>query len=437
MKLIKAKSPLKGRHKQTLVIIGAGMAGSKLAHAVATEHADLYQVVLVGEEAQVGYNRIMLSSLLAQEVSEKDISLVDVPTMTQSGAEVISSDPAISLKTGIKQIVLLSGKQINYDKLVFATGARASKLVIPGVNSRNVTQFRDISDVAFMSKLPYKSEVCIIGAGLLGLEAAVGMVKRGHGVCVIHRSDFILNRQLDRKSARLLQNNLEKMGIRFCLGSAPVALMTTQGSQVGSPLVDSVKLASGELITTELVVLATGIQPEVALAKSAGLDVNKAINVNAFMETSVQDVYALGECTEFEQATFGLVAPIWQQFDVLLDRLILKDSRFRIIPVATKLKVSGINLFSAGEIGTDKKSECITYMDSAHNNYRKLVVKEGVLVGAILYGNVADGSWYFQLIQNKTKVSKVLDQLVFGEAYCHAYVIHDNAFIKGDVVESA
>ncbi len=433
MNAIKAVGGLKGKLKERLVIIGAGMAGSKLAHTMATEHGDLYQVVLVGEEAQVGYNRIMLSSLLAQEISEKDMSLVDVSAMTQSGAEVISSDPAISLKPEIKQIILRSGKQIQYDKLVFATGARASKLAIEGVDGSNVTQFRDWSDVSFMSKLPDKSEVCVIGAGLLGLEAAVGMVKRGHSVCVVHRSDYILNRQLDRKSARLLQNNLEKMGIQFCLGSAPTALMSAQNS----PSVDSVKLASGKLIRTQLVVMATGIQPEVALAKSAGLVVNKAINVNAFMESSVQDVYALGECTEFECATFGLVAPIWQQFDVLVDRLTLKDSRFSIVPVATKLKVSGINLFSAGEIETDKTSECVTYMDSAQNNYRKLVVKEGVLVGAILYGNVADGSWYFQLIQNKTKVSKVLDQLVFGEAYCQAYVVHDNAFIKGDFVKSA
>jgi nitrite reductase (NADH) large subunit len=350
---------------------------------------------------------------------------------------VISSDPAISLNTGLKQLELLSGKQVNYDKLVFATGARARQLAIPGVDSANVTQFRDISDVDFMSKIPNKSEVCVIGAGLLGLEAAVGMVKRGHNVCVVHRSDFILNRQLDKKSARLLQNNLEKMGIRFCLGSAPKVLKTAKCSQTRLPIVDSVALASGEWIETQLVVLATGIQPEIALAKSAGLDVNKAIQVNAFMETSVEDVYALGECTEFEQATFGLVAPIWQQFDVLLDRLVQKSSRFSITPVATKLKVSGINLFSAGEIDTEQESECITYMDNAHNNYRKLVVKEGLLVGAILYGNVADGSWYFQLIQNKTKVSKVLDQLVFGEAYCQAYVIHNNAFIKRDFVKTA
>lgn len=423
--------------KQALVIIGAGMAGSKLAHTMATKHADLYQVTLIGKEAKVGYNRIMLSSLLAQEVSEKEMALVDVEGMTQSGAKVIASDPVIGLDYKNKLLTLRSGDIINYDKLVFATGARASKLPISGVEATNVTQFRDWSDVESMSKIPDKSNVCVIGAGLLGLEAAVGMVKRGHKVCVVNRADYILNRQLDRKSARLLQNNLEKMGIEFCLGSAPVALKQDQDMSLDSVKVNSVELASGVLIPTELVVLATGIQPEVALAKSAGISVGKAIKVDAFMASSIKGIYALGECTEFEQTTFGLVAPIWQQFDVLVDSLTLKDSRFRIEPVATKLKVSGINLFSAGEIEAEQGSECITYMDSAQNNYRKLIIKEGVLVGAILYGNVADGSWYFQLIQNKTKVSKVLDQLVFGEAYCHGYVVNDNAYIESTSLKSA
>jgi nitrite reductase (NADH) large subunit len=406
--------------RKRLVIIGAGMAGSKLAHAMATEHGEAYQVTLIGEEAHVGYNRIMLSSLLAQEISEKEMSLVDLEAMTQSGASIIAADPVVDIRLLQKRLSLQSGKQIEFDKLVFATGARASKLPISGVESANVTQFRDLSDVEFMSKISAKSEVCVIGAGLLGLEAAVGMAKRGHQVSVVHRADYILNRQLDKDSARLLQNNLEKIGIRFHLGSAPIELMTTHSD--ANEKVTAVKLASGKLIETDLVVLATGIKPEVELAKVAGLTVNKAICVNQVMQTSHQDVYALGECSEFEQVTFGLVAPIWQQFDVLVDHLTQKQSQFKIEPVATKLKVSGINLFSAGEVHNHASSECITYRDRAHNHYRKLVIKEGVLVGAILYGNVADASWYFQLIQNKTKVSKILDQLVFGEAYCHALV---------------
>lgn len=406
--------------KQNLVIIGAGMAGSKLAHAMATEHGDQYQVTLIGEEAQVGYNRIMLSSLLAQEVSEEDIALVDLDAMIQSGAFIIASDPVIDISLSQKYLNLQSGKKISFDKLVFATGARARKLNLLGVNSANVTQFRDLSDVDFMSKIQEKSEVCVIGAGLLGLEAAVGMAKRGHQVSVVHRADYILNRQLDKDSAHLLQNNLEKIGIRFYLGSAPTEFVLTKDQACKK--VESLKLASGESIDTDLIILATGIKPEVELAKAAGLTVNKAICVNQVMCTSHKDIFALGECSEFEQVTFGLVAPIWQQFDVLVDHLTQKQSQFKIEAVATKLKVSGINLFSAGEVNSDSSSESITYRDSAHNQYRKLVIKEGVLVGAILYGNVADASWYFQLIQNKTKVSKILDQLVFGEAYCHALV---------------
>ena len=277
--------------------------------------------------------------------------------------------------------------------------------------------FRTWQDVDRMTELPAAQKVAVIGGGLLGLEAAVGLVKRGHQVTVFHRSGYLLNRQLDAAAASLLQTRLEAMGIEFCLSASPARLLHNEQGRV-----NALQLADGQQQAVDLVIMAAGIVPETQLAKQAGLAVNKAILVNAQMTTSEADIYALGECCEFEQQTFGLVAPIWSQISVLTQVLTGNEADFAIMPTPTKLKVSGINLFSVGKIQPDTNDACLIFEDVSANHYRKLVVNDGRLVGAILYGNVADGSWYFQLIQNKTKVTEILDRLIFGEAYCSSQV---------------
>jgi len=405
--------------RKSIIIIGAGMAGSKLASALLERNGSDYDITLIGEEAQAGYNRIMLSSLLANEITEKDMALVDTQAMTNDGVTVITNDPVVEVCTQQRQVKLASNQIIIYDKLIFATGSRASMLPIEGCDATNVMGFRNWQDVQAMAELPEKSSVCVIGGGLLGLEAAVGLIKRGHNVVLVHRSEHILNRQLDVAAANLLQKTLEDRGVEFRLGFAPTKLLVTQPAAKSNAIkVHSVCLASGEMISTSLVIMATGITPEVTLANKAGLDIGRAITVNRFMESSIENIYALGECCEFEGNTFGLVAPIWQQLDTLINRINGVDSGFNVEPIPTKLKVSGINLFSVGDINPQGNAHCITFMDSAQNSYRKLVVNDGKLTAAILYGNVADGSWYFQLIQNKTHIRDQLDQLVFGEAYC-------------------
>ena len=399
--------------KQHLVIVGGGMAGSKLASHLLAQHGASFTVTLIGEEPRVGYNRIMLSSLLAQEIDDEQMALVDTRQMLANGAQIIAGDPAIGIDVEAKCIVLESGKTLNYDKLVLATGSRARLLPIAGADASNVMGFRSWQDVDRMSNLQGSKAISVIGGGLLGLEAAVGLVKRGHQVTLFHRSDWLLNRQLDEESAQLLQVKLEKMGVVFRLGESPVAL--TQDPQ---GLVSHCQLASGESLKTDLVIMAAGITPEVTLAKKSGLHCQQAILVDAQMKTSQEDVYALGECCEFEQQTFGLVAPIWTQINVLISVLVGNEAAFCIEPTPTKLKVSGVDLFSVGKIQATQNDHCLYFKDLAGHHYRKLVVNEGLLVGAILYGNVADGSWYFQLIQNKTNVSDMLDLLVFGEAYC-------------------
>lgn len=406
-------SLLSQSEKRRLVIVGAGMAGSKLAHDFEKAHGDAYQIVLIGEESRVGYNRIMLSSLLANDISDADMPLVDTQKMQEDGVDIVSNDPAIKVDSKNKTILLASGKSIKYDQLVLATGSRASVLPIKGASASNVMGFRTWKDVDVMTQLKGSQSVCVIGGGLLGLEAAVGLVKRGHKVVVFHRSKWLLNRQLDEESAELLLNRLTQMGIEFRLGESPESFKQTDDGRVSH-----VVCQNGEQLTVSLVVMAAGISPEITLARAAGLETNRAILVDGQMQTSHADVFALGECCEFEQQTFGLVAPIWTQINVLMKVLVGEEAAFVIEPTPTKLKVSGVNLFSVGKIQPSEEDSCIFFKDVSANHYRKLVVNDGLLVGAILYGNVADGSWYFQLIQNKTNVSDILDLLVFGEAYC-------------------
>ncbi len=394
-----------------LIIIGGGMAGSRLAHDLMATEAG-YQVTLISEEAQVGYNRIMLSALLAKEIDAKDMPLVDIQGMREKGLEVVAGDAAAKIDTHKRLVVLASGRELQYDKLVFATGSRASILPIDGSKASNVIGFRNWQDTQVLSELPSTAHVSVIGGGLLGLEAAVGLAKKGHPVTVYHRSGWILNRQLDEAAAKMLQAQLEKYGVTFRLGQTPEKFKCNAVGKVIAIL------GKDHIQPADLVVMAAGITPEIELAKAAGITTNKAIIVDAQLRTSHEDVYAIGECCEFESQTFGLVAPIWDQLKVLLKTLGKTPSVFTIEAVPTKLKVSGVNVFSVGRIVADGEDQEICYTDVATDHYRKLLINGDQLVGAILYGNVADGSWYFQLIQNKTNVSSMLDTLIFGEAYC-------------------
>lgn len=400
-----------------IVIVGAGMAGSKLAHDLMQQQNAHYSITLIGEEAQVGYNRIMLSSLLANDISDAEMPLVDTEKMQREGIHIISGDGVVSVDLAGKILVLESGQSVSYDKLVIATGSRARMLPIDGASAPNVMGFRTWQDVDQMTQLDNAQPICVIGGGLLGLEAAVGLAKRGHVVTVFHRSKWLLNRQLDVESAQLLLKRLEGMGIQFRLGESPASFLQSKEG-----LVTHAVCQNGEQMAANLVVMAAGIAPEVALAKVAGLKVDQAILVDEKMQTSHSDVFALGECCEFDQQTFGLVAPIWTQIKVLMAVLNGEEARFAIEPTPTKLKVSGVNLFSVGRIQPTQGDSCIFFKDVGANHYRKLVVNDGLLVGAILYGNVADGSWYFQLIQNKTNISDMLELLIFGEAYCRPQV---------------
>lgn len=400
------------RVKPTLAIIGAGMAGSKLASELMSRYAQQYHIVLIGEEAQVGYNRIMLSSLLAKELNESDLALIDVPTLTQNGLTILAGSPVSYLNTQSKTLQLENGHQLQYDKLVFATGSRSLRIPLKGIDAPNVIGFRDLNDIDTMTSLPDGSNAVVIGGGLLGLEAAVGLAKRGHNVSVIHREGHLLNRQLDEKAAGMLQARLVSMGVQFYLNATSTEFVQKDGQA------QALLLADGQSINASLFVLAIGITPEVSLAKAAGLKVNRAIEVNSAMETSIADHYAVGECCEFEGNLFGLVAPIWDQLATLADVIGGKSKPFQVEPTPTKLKVSGVNLFSVGDIDPENAQNSIEYVDEGAQHYRKLVIENAKLVGVLLYGDIDDSTWYYQLMQDETDVTPLLDDLIFGERYC-------------------
>lgn len=405
--------------REHLVIIGGGMAGVKLAKTLSEQEQHLYDITVISEEANVGYNRIMLSPLLADEISESDMALVDLSAMQQSNVNIIAGTQVTKVKLDSRQLTLSNRQILSFDKLVFATGSRSRMPESSEQLHENLIGFRDLNDVAKMANLPDNSSIVVVGGGLLGLEAAVGLVKRGHRVTVVHRSSHLLNRQLDTQAGALLQAELEAQGVHFILHDGLKELIDE-----GTNRIKRISLNSGRELDTDCVVMAAGIVPEVSVAKDAGLEVNKAIVVNEWLETSRQNVFALGECTEYRKQTFGLVAPIWDQVDVLVARLVGSHKNYRgpfqVKPTPVKLKVSGINLFSVGNLDEFEGGQSLVFKDPSARHYRRLVVKDGKLVGAILFGNVADGGWYFQLIQNNTDITPFSDRLLFGETYCQA-----------------
>ncbi|MDN3649648.1 FAD-dependent oxidoreductase [Reinekea marina] len=419
-------------NNRNIVIIGAGMAGCKLAQSLVESGRPDIQVTLIGEEAKAGYNRIMLSPLLAKEITTKQINFVDMTALCSQGLRLITNDPAVQVSYKLKQIILASGVEVAFDEVVFATGSRASQLAQFPENIGNIHGFRNLNDVSILENINNDAQVVVIGGGLLGLEAAVGLVKRGLNVSLVHRAGHILNRQLDVAAAELLQAHLEALGIKFFLGHSPSKL--THEFAQDKKIVTGVTLEDGTHIECNTVVLATGITPEVSLAKSSGLLTKKAIVVNEYLQTSKAHTYAIGECTEFNGQTFGLVDPIWKQLEVLVSWLLNakgapsnQNPKFKIEHSPTKLKVSGVNLYSVGDIGkaTDKNS--IVLVDRTNSEYRKIIIDNGVIVAAILYGNISDGPWYFSLIQTKANVSHLMRNLIFGEAYCNSESVINHA----------
>jgi len=396
-----------------LLIIGLGMASMRLLDELvkrqATQH---YAIEVLSGESTAGYNRIMLSYLLSGEKTLDNITSHNQAWFDQQGIKVRFGCKVVSLDTQSCCLTTHDGEFLDYDQCVIATGSQAQRLAIKGVNLAGVHCFRDGSDAAALQQLDSSDRrpVMVIGAGLLGLEAAYGLAMQGHQVTVVHRSDRILSQQLDFNAGQQLQKSLQKQGINFVLNRQ---LDEIQGAQQ----VTAVRLNRGEVIEAKAVVMAVGIAPNTTLAKQAGLVVNRGIWVDGWMQTSAKQVFALGECCEFEHQTFGLVAPIYRQARVLAKTLCgLQTPPFVHQANATRLKVSGVEVFSFGE--PNQQGDHLVFQDPTQGIYRKLVLVEGRIASAILLGNTQDANWLFELHQQQTPISEQQrSALLFGQAY--------------------
>jgi len=401
--------------KPRLVVIGNGMAGMRTIDELLTLAPDLYDITVFGAEPHGNYNRILLSPVLAGEKQIADIMLHPREWYAANGITLYAGDPVTRIDRARRVVHSRDGIAVPYDRLLIATGSKPFMLPVPGNTLPGVIAFRDIQDVeSMMVAARDHRHAVVIGGGLLGLEAANGLLRQGMDVTVLHVADALLNRQLDKPAAALLKQALEARGLRFVLGASTAAIL-------GDERVSGVQLADGTVIDADLVVMTIGVRPNAELAREAGLHCDQAIVVDDTLQTYDPRVYAVGECVQHRRALFGLVAPIWDQARVCAAHLAgAGHRRYVQQATATKLKVTGIDLYSAGDIIGEAGTEDLVLRDPARDTYKRLVLKDGRLVGAVLYGDVRDGNWYFDLIQRRANVSGMRDRLLFGQAFCEA-----------------
>lgn len=399
--------------KPKLSIIGLGMASMRLLDELVKHHATKhFDIAVFSAESPAGYNRMMLSYLLTGEQTLESVTSHTPEWFSQQGINLHLGVKVSAVDPGEQRFTTPEGKKFCYDRLVLATGSNARRVELVGADLLGVHCFRDVQDVEQLNSLDVcdKRPVMVLGAGLLGLEAAYGLAGKGHRVIVVHRSERILSQQLDGMAGRLLQKSMEQQGIKFVLQRQIVEIR-------GHSQIEAVRLNQGEVFEVKALIMAVGIQPNTELAQQTGLVVNKGIVVNGGLETSQPAIYALGECCEFEQQTFGLVAPIYRQAKILAEHLMrLPSDPFEHQLSATRLKVSGIEVFSFGD--PNRQGDQLVLQDPSLGLYRKVVLVEGVIQSAILLGNTQDANWLFELHQQQIKIdNSQRSALLFGKAF--------------------
>ena len=399
--------------KLKLVLIGNGMAGIRTLEELLKIAPDLYEITVFGAEPHPNYNRILLSPVLAGEQTFEDIVLNDLNWYADNGIRLLLDRKVVKLDRRLRKVYAADGSEAEYDRLVIATGSNPFILPVPGNRLEGVIGYRDIADTqAMIDTAKRHSHAVVIGGGLLGLEAANGLKQRGMDVTVVHLADWLLERQLDRTAGKLLQSALEARGIRFRLNTVTDELVDN-----GDGRVCAVQFRDGDVVAADLVVMAAGIRPNTELAEKSGIPCNRGILVNDTLQTYDPRIYAIGECASHRGIAYGLVAPLFEQAKVCANHLAqFGFASYKGSVVSTKLKVTGIDLFSAGDFMGGEGTETITLSDPIGGVYKKLVIKDDVLVGACLYGDTADGGWYFRQIRENHNMAQIRDHLMFGES---------------------
>ena len=398
--------------KQKLVLVGNGMAGVRTLEELLKIAPDTYDITVFGAEPYGNYNRILLSPVLAGEKRIDDIMLNTVEWYEEHKIKLHAGKSVVDVDRRNRKVIAADGTEETYDRLLLATGSNPFIIPVPGHDLPGVIGFRDIKDVdTMLDTAKSRKHAVVIGGGLLGLEAANGLKLQGMEVTVVHLTETLMERQLDEVGGRMLQQSLEEKGLQF--------LMATQTDAIlGEERVKGVRFKGGLEIAADLVVMAAGIRPNIELAKKIGLHCERGIVVNDTLQTFDPKIYAVGECVQHRGATYGLVAPLFEQAKVCANHLAHYGiGRYEGSVTSTKLKVTGVDLFSAGDFIGDETTEELVMKDAARGVYKKIVLKDNRIHGAVMYGDTVDGAWYFQLLRDGTDISDFRDSLMFGQAH--------------------
>ena len=406
--------------KQRLVLIGNGMAGMRTLEELLALAPDTYDITVFGAEPYGNYNRILLSPVLAGEKTIDQIMLNDEQWYHDNGVTLHKGSAVVDIDRGRRIVRSADGVEARYDRLIIATGSMPFIIPVPGKDLAGVVSFRDIHDVdCMLAAAQNKGHAVVIGGGLLGLEAANGLLRQGMQVTVVHLLDTLMERQLDKPAAALLKRSLEERGLKFLMQAQTEAILGTDkvaGIRF-KPSTDS-RDGKGLEIAADLVVMAVGIRPNFELAKQVGLHCERGVVVNDSMQTFDPRVYAVGECVQHRGTSYGLVAPLFEQAKVCANHLAeLGYARYTGSVTSTKLKVTGIDVFSAGDFSGGDAMEEMVLQDPGRGVYKKIVIRDNRIQGAVMYGDTMDGTWYFQLLRDGTDISGFRDNLLFGQAH--------------------
>lgn len=396
--------------KEKLVLIGNGMAGMRTVDELLKLAPEKYDITVFGSEPHGNYNRIMLSPVLAGDKTIDDIIIHDMQWYQDNNITLHSGKTVTKINRDNKSVTADDGTTIHYDRLILATGSNPVILPVEGKELEGVISFRDINDVNIMldTAKTYKKAI-VIGGGLLGLEAANGLLIQGMDVSVVHRSGTLMNQQLDKAASDLMLVELQAKGMHFLMHHDTAEL-------IGTDRVEKVRFKNGTEVEADLVVMAVGVRPNMKLAHDSGIACERGVLVDDTLKTYSPNIYAVGECVQYRNETFGLVAPLYEQAKVCAQQLAgVGGAKYKSSVTATKLKVTGINLFSAGDFIGDDESDVLLYQDPSRHIYKKLVLKDNRIIGTVLYGDTTDGNWYFSLLTEEHDISAMREDVLFGQ----------------------
>ncbi|MCM3781485.1 nitrite reductase large subunit NirB [Neobacillus mesonae] len=394
--------------KEKLVVIGNGMAGISTVEQI-LKLTTRFDITVFGSEPYPNYNRIMLSYVLEGSKTVEDIILNDVEWYNSHGIKLYTGTTVERIDSETQEVIAHNGIRVPYDKVIIATGSSSFILPVPGSDKQGVVGFRDIADCNEMleASKSYK-KAAVIGGGLLGLEAAKGLVQLGMDVTVVHLMDTLMERQLDPAASLMLKAELERQGIKFKMGAATKEL-------IGDERVQGLKFADDTILEADFVVMAVGIKPNIQVALNSGMNVNRGIIVDDYMRTSIENVYSVGECAEHRGTCYGLVAPLFEQGMVLAKHISdVEANPYEGSIVSTKLKISGVDVFSTGEFIEDPEHTVISQKDDWKHTYKKILLKDNVLVGAVLFGDINDSAELQKLIKQRTVMTDELYSSLMG-----------------------